>query len=52
MKLVVDAKKGIVEATVPVGTCPRFLDRDRETGLLYLPNAFTSRSVSVIRDDR
>jgi hypothetical protein len=49
VKLVVDAKKGIVEATVPVGTC---LDRDRETGFLYLPNAFTSRSVSVIRDDR
>lgn len=48
---VIDSETGTVVATVTVGTCPRFLDRNRDTGLVYVPNAYTDRSVSVIQDD-
>lgn len=47
---VIDSGDRKVVATVQVGTCPRFLDRNPRTGLLYVPNAFSSRSVSVIQD--
>jgi len=47
---VIDSETLSLVATVQVGTCPRFLDRSRETGLIYVPNASTSRSVSVIQD--
>jgi YVTN family beta-propeller protein len=46
---VIRRRTRLVVATVQVGTCPRFLDLNPETGLLYVPNAFTSRSVSVIQ---
>jgi len=46
----IDSDTMTVVATVQVGICPRFLDVNRDTGLLYVPNASTSRSVSVIRD--
>lgn len=48
---VIDSETRTVVATVPVGTCPRFLDRQPDTGLLYVPNAYTDRSVSVIQDE-
>jgi YVTN family beta-propeller protein len=48
---VIDSRTRSVLATVPVGTCPRFLDLERDAGFLYVPNAYTSRSVSVIQDE-
>ena len=48
---VIDSGTRTVVATVQVGSCPRFLDRNPRTGLVYVPNAFTSRSVSVIQDE-
>ncbi len=48
---VIDSGTRKVMDTVTVGTCPRFLDVDRETDLLYVPNAYTSRSVSVVQDE-
>jgi YVTN family beta-propeller protein len=48
---VIHSRTRTVVATVQVGTCPRFLDLNPDTGLLYVPNAFTSRSVSVVQDE-